>query len=80
MNVARRTEKVYEGVFEDAQPRDKNWVHMVKRFYRRDGSWAKHLYVLCAIVEYIIYIVLEWLYPREEVDVAPKWPSPSKFI
>lgn len=80
MNVARRTEKVYEGVFKDAQPKDKNWVHMVKRFYRRDGSWAKHLYVLCAIVEYIIYIVLEWLYPREEVDVAPKWPSPSKFI
>lgn len=80
MDVATRTERVYDDVFKDALPRDKNWVHMVKRFYRRDGSWAKHLYVLCAIVEYVIYIVLEWLYPREEVDLAPKWPSPGDFI
>ncbi|QLL30989.1 hypothetical protein HG536_0A08040 [Torulaspora globosa] len=79
LNVAKRTEKVYGNVFRDATPRDKKWVQMVKRFYARDGSWARHLYVLCAIVEYITYIMLEWLYPRDEIDLAPKWPSPRQF-
>lgn len=80
MDVAKRTVNVYEDVFSDALPIDKNWVHMVKRFYRRDGSWARHLYVLCAIVESIIYLVLEWLYPKEDIDFAPKWPSPKEFL
>lgn len=79
LDVAKRTEVVYQNVFKDSIPRDKSWVQMVKRFYARDGSWARHLYVLCAIVEYIIYIVLEWLYPRDEIDLAPKWPSPEQF-
>lgn len=74
LDVAKRTVEIYNDIYKDASPDDKNWVNMVKRFHKRDGSWARHLYVLCAIVEYIIYIILEWLYPRGDVDLAPKWP------
>ncbi|AQZ17800.1 SPT14 (YPL175W) [Zygosaccharomyces parabailii] len=74
MNVAERTAAVYDDIYKDASANDKNWLVMVKRFYSRDGIWAKHLYVLSAIGEYILYIVLEWLFPRSDIDLAPKWP------
>ncbi|GAV55190.1 hypothetical protein ZYGR_0AS05140 [Zygosaccharomyces rouxii] len=74
MDVAKRTTKVYENIYQNATPYDKNWLAMVIRFYSRDGVWANHLYLLSAIAEYILYIVLEWLFPRSEIDLAPKWP------
>ncbi|CCF56608.1 hypothetical protein KAFR_0B03120 [Kazachstania africana CBS 2517] len=81
LEVAKRTEKVYEAVYHDSSPRDKNWAVMVKNCYfqKGDGMWARYLYVLCAIVEYWIFIVLEWLYPRTEIDRALKWPQKKDF-
>lgn len=75
VDVANRTVDVYNNIYRDETPDDKNWAVMVKKFYKRDGSWARLLYVLCAIVEYFIFYSLEWLYPREQIDLAPKWPQ-----
>ncbi|QLG70695.1 hypothetical protein HG535_0A06370 [Zygotorulaspora mrakii] len=74
VDVAERTVNVYRGIYSDQTPEDKNWAIMVKKFFKRDGSWARLLYVLCAIVEYFIFFSLEWLYPKEDIDLAPKWP------
>ncbi|EDO16537.1 hypothetical protein Kpol_1064p18 [Vanderwaltozyma polyspora DSM 70294] len=74
-NVAARTVEVYDGIFEEALPDDKDWLTMLKRFNKRDGIWAKHLYILCGIVEYLIVIFFDWWYPREDIEPAVKWPT-----
>ncbi|CCC69107.1 hypothetical protein NCAS_0C01170 [Naumovozyma castellii] len=76
--VAQRTVAVYDDVYYNYNPYDKKWSTMVARFYRRNGSWARLLYVLCAIVDYYLYFILEFLYPRKNIDIAPKWPKRSE--
>ncbi|CCE62783.1 hypothetical protein TPHA_0D01420 [Tetrapisispora phaffii CBS 4417] len=73
--IARRTMNVYTGIFENAKPDDKNWLTMIKKFNERDGIWAKHLYMLCGIVEYLLFLLFEILYPSKNIELAPKWPS-----
>lgn len=77
MDVAKRTVSVYQGIFEDSSPTDKDWVKMVHRYYKRDGSWAHLLYVLCCIVSYLMVNILDFCYPREDIDLAIKWPRPQ---
>lgn len=72
LDVARRTVKVYNDI--QAQPKNKDWIVMLKKFYNRDNVWARTLYVLCCLTEYLLWYILEWWYPREKLDIAPKWP------
>lgn len=74
INVAERTINVYDSLFIERSENDKDWIVMLRRFYERDGPWARLLYVLCAVVEYMIYLLLEWWFPRDEIDTARKWP------
>lgn len=76
VDVANRTVKVYNTVFSNPELHHKKWLDMVMRFYQRDGTWASLLYVLCALVEYILYLFLEWWYPRGDIDITRKWPRP----
>ncbi|AGO09882.1 AaceriAAL108Cp [[Ashbya] aceris (nom. inval.)] len=73
MDVARRTVQVYEKC--QRNPANKDWNVMLKKYYHRDNAWARTLYTLCCITEYILWYVLEWWYPRSEIDLAPKWPK-----
>ncbi|CCK72271.1 phosphatidylinositol N-acetylglucosaminyltransferase SPT14 KNAG_0J01900 [Huiozyma naganishii CBS 8797] len=75
MDVAERTTHVYDKIFDEASPDDKDWFKMMKNvYYRDDGIWARHLFVLCAIVEYLIMNVLEFLQPAAKIEKPPKWP------
>ncbi|CDO93155.1 unnamed protein product [Kluyveromyces dobzhanskii CBS 2104] len=75
MNVAERTVQVYDDVSAVSNSVKKNWVEMLKIFYKQEGGWARLLYVLCAMVEYILFYILEILYPAENIDKAVKWNS-----
>lgn len=75
MNVAERTVQVYDRISLDVRSLNKNWVVMLKKYYRQDGNWARLLYVLCAIVEYILLYILEILYPAGDIDRVVKWNS-----
>lgn len=79
-DVALRTERVYHDIFSKAKPEDKDWLHMATRFHHRRGPWARKLYLLCCIVEYLLYYVLEFLYPRNKIALAVKWPKRRKFL
>ncbi|CCD27309.1 phosphatidylinositol N-acetylglucosaminyltransferase SPT14 NDAI_0K01180 [Naumovozyma dairenensis CBS 421] len=77
--VAKRTVSVYEDVYYNISNDEKNWVYMLKRFYRREGLWVRHLHALCCVIDYMLFFIFEWLYPRSEIDIAPKWPSKEKI-
>ena len=79
-DVARRTDIVYHAIYNDSSPHDKDWLLMIKKLYRRKGIWARHLYVLCAIVEYCLILIFDFLYPRDEIDRAPKWPTREEYL
>lgn len=75
MDIAKRTSMVYDQVMNDALPNDKNWFVMLKRVYYRDnGKWARPLLVLCCIVEYLLFMVMEWWQPKDLIEKPPKWP------
>lgn len=49
----------------------------LKRYYGC-GVWAGKLFVLVAIVDYLLFCVLEMIFPRENIDICPPWPSVTK--
>ncbi|AMD21160.1 HEL120Wp [Eremothecium sinecaudum] len=77
LDVARRTVEVYKTV--RSQPTNKNWIAMLEKFYKRDNVWARTLFVLCCVTEYILWYILEWWAPRSEIDIVPKWPAKSSI-
>lgn len=78
-DIAVRTARVYDSVISESLPNDKNWFVMLKRvYYRDDGVWARPLLILCQIVEYLLFITLEFLQPKDKIEKAPKWPSPHR--
>lgn len=76
LDIAKRTLKVYDQIMNDSLPNDKNWYVMLKRVYYRDnGTWARPLLVLCCVVEYLLFMVLEFLQPESSIEKAQKWPN-----
>ncbi|KAF2119920.1 glycosyltransferase family 4 protein [Lophiotrema nucula] len=49
-------------------------IERLKRYYGC-GIWAGKLFCLCAIVDYLIYVVLEIFAPRSRIDLARNWPK-----
>ncbi|PMB72642.1 Phosphatidylinositol N-acetylglucosaminyltransferase gpi3 subunit [Beauveria bassiana] len=88
-NVAQRTERVYDGVtgtipeevfygfdtggYNGSRVRNFALVDRLKRYYGC-GIWAGKLFCLCAVVDYLFFLVLEVLLPRENIDTCPDWP------
>ncbi|XP_077980331.1 phosphatidylinositol N-acetylglucosaminyltransferase subunit A-like [Glandiceps talaboti] len=73
-NVAYRTEKVYDSIIQD-----KDGDLADKLFcYNKVGPVAGKLCVFLAIIDYIIYMILEWLVPRKNIDLAEDLIVPCK--
>lgn len=70
-DVARRTERVYRTVME-TQVNVPIFDRLEK--YYHCGVVAGKLHVLAVIVDIFICVILDWLYPKEEIDLASKWP------
>ncbi len=91
-NVALRTERVYDGVtgaipeesfygfdaggYIVSRQRSFALIDRLKRYYGC-GTWAGKLFCLCAVVNYLFFLFLEWCYPRESIDICPDWPRKS---
>jgi phosphatidylinositol glycan class A protein len=57
-----------------AQPQSFALIDRLKRYYGC-GIWAGKLFCIVVVVDYLIYCVLEMLYPRDGIDVCPSWPA-----
>jgi phosphatidylinositol glycan class A protein len=69
-DVAERTERVYEGICRGERV---GLMERLKRYYGC-GVWAGKLFVLCVVVDYLIWVLLEFLFPRSNIDIARGWP------
>ncbi|KAK3396760.1 phosphatidylinositol N-acetylglucosaminyltransferase GPI3 subunit [Sordaria brevicollis] len=54
-------------------------IDRLKRYYGC-GVWAGKLFCVCVIVDYLLYLFLELVFPREKIDVCPDWPRKKKMI
>ena len=48
-------------------------IDRLKRYYGC-GVWAGKLFCLCVIIDYLLFVLLEWWWPRDEIDIARDWP------
>lgn len=88
-NVAMRTERVYRGITGDiaesefygidtggyngSRVRNFALIDRLKRYYGC-GIWAGKLFCLCVVIDYIFFLLLEWWFPRGNIDICPDWP------
>lgn len=49
-------------------------IERLKRYYGC-GIWAGKLFCLCAIVDYLLYVLLEIFAPRSRIDLCRDWPK-----
>jgi phosphatidylinositol glycan class A protein len=52
-------------------------IDRLKRYYGC-GIWAGKLFCLCAVIDYIIFLLLEVWAPRDAIDIARNWPKKVK--
>lgn len=88
-NVALRTERVYDGIsgaipeeefyghdtsgYNGSRVRNFALIDRLKRYYGC-GIWAGKLFCLCVIVDYLFFLLLEWWFPRDNIDICRDWP------
>jgi phosphatidylinositol N-acetylglucosaminyltransferase subunit A len=68
-DVARRTDEVYQRVM------DLDDVCLAERFerYHTCGPVAGKFAVMIIAVNHMLWMFLEWLWPRENIDIAPSF-------
>lgn len=49
-------------------------IERLKRYYGC-GVWAGKLFCLCAIIDLLLYIILEIFAPRSRIDICKDWPK-----
>ncbi|KAF2845951.1 glycosyltransferase family 4 protein [Plenodomus tracheiphilus IPT5] len=49
-------------------------IERLKRYYGC-GIWAGKLFCLCVVVDYLLYLLLEFFAPRSRVDICKDWPK-----
>lgn len=89
-DIAQRTERVYDGIsgllshnefYQDAGPgrclRSFALIERLKRYYGC-GIWAGKLFCLCAVIDYLLYVILEIFAPRKRIDTCINWPKKVK--
>lgn len=52
-------------------------IDRLKRYYGC-GVWAGKLFCICVVIDYLLYIFLEWWFPREQIDICRDWPKKKK--
>lgn len=71
-NIAKRTENVYNSL--QHRRINQSLVTRMQKYYCC-GVVAGKLYVLCVVIDILILLILEWLYPASGIDLATKWPK-----
>jgi phosphatidylinositol glycan class A protein len=52
-------------------------IDRLKRYYGC-GIWAGKLFCLCVVIDYLLFLLLEILAPREKIDIARNWPKKNQ--
>lgn len=65
-NVAERTERVYDAVSRTAVP---NLIERLRRYYGC-GLWAGKIFSLIVAIDFLLFMLLEWIWDRSNIDVA----------
>lgn len=52
-------------------------IDRLKRYYGC-GIWAGKLFVICVVVDYLLYVFLELWFPRRNIDICRDWPKKKK--
>ncbi|KAJ5070951.1 n-acetylglucosaminyl-phosphatidylinositol biosynthetic protein [Anaeramoeba ignava] len=69
-DVAERTEAVYDKIQFDVQQPLVNRIHR----YFNCGTWASKAFCFALALQFLFMLILEWLMPANEVDIAPDFP------
>ena len=48
-------------------------IDRLKRYYGC-GIWAGKLFCICVVIDYLIFVFLEFWAPRASIDIAKNWP------
>ncbi|TPX18012.1 uncharacterized protein E0L32_011923 [Thyridium curvatum] len=48
-------------------------IDRLKRYYGC-GEWAGKLFCLCIVLDYLLFLALEFWYPRADIDICRDWP------
>lgn len=54
-------------------------IDRLKRYYGC-GIWAGKLFVLCVVIDYLLYVFLEVWFPRSKIDICRDWPRKKKVV
>lgn len=72
MDVARRTEAVYDRVCQTAVP---TFAERLARYNTVGGVVAGWLCCFTVAVMYLVWRAVEWFWPREDIELARNFPS-----
>ncbi|CAB09127.1 pig-A, phosphatidylinositol N-acetylglucosaminyltransferase subunit Gpi3 [Schizosaccharomyces pombe] len=66
IDVAERTEKVYDSICSE------NNLRLIDRLklYYGCGQWAGKLFCLLIAIDYLVMVLLEWIWPASDIDPA----------
>ncbi|GET01534.1 phosphatidylinositol N-acetylglucosaminyltransferase GPI3 subunit [Rhizophagus clarus] len=70
VNVAERTEKVYDAIWKMRIP---PLMERLRRYYGC-GLWAGKIFCILIAIDYLIWRFLEWLFPEQNIEIAPAFP------
>jgi phosphatidylinositol glycan class A protein len=48
-------------------------IERLRRYYGC-GAWAGKLFCVLVAIDYLVFLFLEWLFPRETIDLAVNFP------
>lgn len=54
-------------------------IDRLKRYYGC-GIWAGKLFVICVVIDYLLYVFLEVWFPRGKIDICRDWPRKEKIV
>lgn len=49
-------------------------IDRLKRYYGC-GIWAGKLFVICVVIDYLLFVFLELWFPRRDIDICRDWPK-----
>jgi hypothetical protein len=61
--------QVYYEMMKQQQP---PLIERLRRYYGC-GPWAGKILCVLVAVDFLLYMFLEWLFPRSEIDIAPNF-------
>jgi phosphatidylinositol N-acetylglucosaminyltransferase subunit A len=73
-DVAMRTERVYDMIL---KRENDNLLERLKKYYGC-GIWAGKLFVICVVVDYLIWVALCLIWPEKTIDKARLWPRKKR--